>query len=333
MPYGAKYTRLLISHIDRWVAHPSFALDNSLLKQSLKQAANDGANWLWHPCISAIFTEVSAPQRDLQLAVWVAINCADYDDRALIVEPMQVWVGSKAVNIERGNAVLKELTKYGTQNILSPDVWCESIGEEIESSWASQPPTSMSEQKQLQADLLHLVRALDLLHTKHQKCARWLSEAVRIIIPLHAQDSESFRSGSSPRLPGLVECDCQSELQVLEALVHEAAHLYLYRYELASPLVDPAHDRRYESPLRSEPRPLRGILLAYHALAFIACLYRDVLDLGLFSKHKIISDEHEQIVLLALEAERTLLSQSIALTSLGIKIFESTSYVLKYSLR
>jgi HEXXH motif-containing protein len=62
----------------------------------------------------------------------------------------------------------------------------------------------------------------------------------------------------------------------LESIVHESAHLHLYMALAQEPLIDPDHDGHYKSPLRPDPRPLRGILLAYHALAYIAALFADV---------------------------------------------------------
>jgi HEXXH motif-containing protein len=67
------------------------------------------------------------------------------------------------------------------------------------------------------------------------------------------------------------------EVQTVEALVHESAHQHLFTAEAAGALVDPHHTALYKSPLRADARPLRGVLLACHALAYIAAYYTDAL--------------------------------------------------------
>jgi HEXXH motif-containing protein len=158
----------------------------------------------------------------------------------------------------------------------------------------------------------------------------WITEVTHIAIPLRGEGT-SFRSGSHPAIPGLVELDMLAEDQILEALVHESAHLYLYLTEAGGPLINPDHTERYSSPLRADPRPLRGILLAYHALAFISARYRDALDVpqtSLWGERELDACRRS-----AREAEETLYSQLRHLTPAGQNFLDSTRQVLEYSSR
>jgi HEXXH motif-containing protein len=112
-------------------------------------------------------------------------------------------------------------------------------------------------------------------------------------------------------------------------LVHETAHHLLYVTEAAGPLIDPEEGRLFTSPLRHDPRPLRGILLAYHALAFICAFYSD-LEQSLIGKEIIDRTDVANLQRLTYEAESTLLSASSSLTSQGAIFFDRTREIVGY---
>ena len=58
--------------------------------------------------------------------------------------------------------------------------------------------------------------------------------------------------------------------ELIQVLVHEAAHLLLFAHSIAEPLVTNAIEERYASPLRPDPRPMDGV---FHATFVSARLY------------------------------------------------------------
>jgi hypothetical protein len=69
-----------------------------------------------------------------------------------------------------------------------------------------------------------------------------------------------------------------SRMAMLEALVHEAAHLLLFGMTMGGAMVENSDAERYASPLRSDARPMDGIVHATYVLARLAycaeCLLR-----------------------------------------------------------
>ena len=96
------------------------------------------------------------------------------------------------------------------------------------------------------------------------------------------------------------------------------------------PLVDPSHVATYRSPLRIDPRPLIGILLAYHALAYICAFYFDALRHSLGTEARCgeeLKSAREKLC----DSERTLVSNRRFLTGLGREFLNSTMQVAEFS--
>jgi hypothetical protein len=64
-----------------------------------------------------------------------------------------------------------------------------------------------------------------------------------------------------------------SHLTMAEALVHECQHGKLNALFAIDDVLDNADEPLYDSPVRPDPRPLRGVLLAVHAFVAVARLY------------------------------------------------------------
>lgn len=62
-----------------------------------------------------------------------------------------------------------------------------------------------------------------------------------------------------------------TSIEVLEAILHETAHHYLYTVFAIDPLVLNHSDQKYINPFRTDPRPMTGIYHAFFVLARI-CL-------------------------------------------------------------
>ncbi len=92
-------------------------------------------------------------------------------------------------------------------------------------------------------------------------------------VPSRAPGAMSFGSVSSFMLWGLVIVNVEryaTAADLVQGLTHEAAHLLLYAHSIREPLVTNPIDERYTSPLRSDPRPMDGII---HATFVSARLY------------------------------------------------------------
>jgi HEXXH motif-containing protein len=109
----------------------------------------------------------------------------------------------------------------------------------------------------------------------------WATAATRVVRPL-VPVAGFARSSHDPDVPGLIEADLsRGPTQTVELIVHETAHLHLRAAQAAAALIDPCHQCTYRSPLRPEPRPLMGILLAYHALAYICAALQEASAAGI----------------------------------------------------
>jgi HEXXH motif-containing protein len=67
---------------------------------------------------------------------------------------------------------------------------------------------------------------------------------------------------------------------LVEALVHEFQHNKLHALHHLDPLLDNAFRPLFRSPVRPDPRPLYGVLLAAHAFVPVAELFFALLDMG-----------------------------------------------------
>ena len=250
-----------------------------------------------------------------------------------MASPSVIWTAGGGRIFPPGRYKLRTLAEPpdgGSQTTPILDVWCESLGAIEPDTWAASAPTLAADKECLRQEVNRYFRTIAFVEKMLPQCHAWVAAVTKVAIPLRGEGT-AFRSVSHPSLPGVVELDLLAEDQIVESLVHESAHQYLYRLEAAAPLVDPDHHERYESPLRPDGRPLRGILLAYHALAFIAAFYRDALAVPLVARwgEQELAARRE----LALQAEKTLFSQHCHLTTAGIHFLEETRQALEYSRR
>jgi HEXXH motif-containing protein len=69
-------------------------------------------------------------------------------------------------------------------------------------------------------------------------------------------------------------------LTMVEALVHEFQHNKLNALLEIDRVLENAHEPLYRSPVRPDPRPLHGVLLAVHAFLPVALLYERMIAAG-----------------------------------------------------
>ena len=71
-----------------------------------------------------------------------------------------------------------------------------------------------------------------------------------------------------------------SPMTMAEALIHEVSHNKLNALFDLDPVLENLHGELYASPVRPDPRPLHGVLLAVHAFLPVARLYERMLEDG-----------------------------------------------------
>jgi len=182
----------------------------------------------------------------------------------------------------------------------------------------------------LQKEIRRFLRAMTAADRGLVESFAWTTSITQVLVPLRRVSTTHTQSASSRQLPGLVYITLKDEVQILEALIHETAHQHLFMVEVAGPLVDPSHTEAYSSPLREDERPLLGVLLAYHALAYMCALYKDAVRSDLAPQTRFNRELHATRAKL-LDAEATLVSNQQFLTERGREFLASTSEVAEYS--
>ena len=110
--------------------------------------------------------------------------------------------------------------------------------------------------------------ALDIIESIDPNLAEEIRGLVVEIVGASAYQGPGARlagSGSSMMLWGLVVFNADRYAtvdQVVDVLVHEAAHLLLFAHTVDGPLVKNPADKLYPSPLRLDERPMDGVLHA-----------------------------------------------------------------------
>src|SRR6266852_5178334 len=103
-------------------------------------------------------------------------------------------------------------------------------------------------------------------------------------------------------------------------LVHEATHLYFHLLCSVGNVDDSSDSTLYYSPIKRQGRPIRAILLAYHAFANVVLFYRLCQEKGLSDDGYCRQQENDLLPQLKqLEAS---LHTTRALTPLGLALWE-----------
>jgi HEXXH motif-containing protein len=86
-------------------------------------------------------------------------------------------------------------------------------------------------------------------------------------------------------------------MTMVEAVIHEVSHNKLAALFELDPVLDNDRSEAFASPVRPDPRPLHGVLLAVHAFLPVAALYAAMIEAGApGSEHPAFRQRFEQIV-------------------------------------
>jgi HEXXH motif-containing protein len=100
-----------------------------------------------------------------------------------------------------------------------------------------------------------------------------MNECVEVIVPV-GFDPEKHLSASYREVVGTLYVSLHPEVMTMaEALVHELSHTKLNLLFDVDPVLENAFEPLYVSPVRPDPRPLHGVLLAVHAFSAVLRLY------------------------------------------------------------
>jgi hypothetical protein len=131
-----------------------------------------------------------------------------------------------------------------------------------------------------------LDEALLMIRSHAPAYLAWIEDAVDAIIPV-LPPAGGYGSGSEAGLHGIIHASFPIRpLGLAESLVHEASHQYFHIAELDTLMSNGQDTRLYLNPYTHKERPIGRILLAFHAFANVALLYRACLEGGVLEAKK-----------------------------------------------
>lgn len=257
--------------------------------EAISVACRDGAAWLLHPAAGPLTGRGASDGRVwTHFLAWTAHNAGPIDGRVDLDAELRLWTPEGIVWLPAGEhdfaafaaPIVPEAAADPDPGVgvdLAWDALPAGPGSvDLPQDWRSPPIETLGprDRSAVIEDLRTLFKAQRLLARRNPEILAWIRSSTHLCFPICRGGDNRFASASRSDLAGGVFLELRVDWRrQLEGLVHESAHLQLFADEQAGPLVDPGHARTYASPLRPEPRPLRGILLAYHALAYMAALY------------------------------------------------------------
>jgi HEXXH motif-containing protein len=123
-----------------------------------------------------------------------------------------------------------------------------------------------------------LRQALELVDTHLPELGREIRLVMQSLVPV-GFDAAQHLSASYAEAIGVAYLSLHPDpLTMTEALIHEFSHNKINALTHLDPLLENAFHPLYPSPIRPDPRPLHGVLLAVHAFVPVARLYEALLD-------------------------------------------------------
>jgi HEXXH motif-containing protein len=125
-----------------------------------------------------------------------------------------------------------------------------------------------------------LARALELITRYMPELRGEIDLYLHQIVPV-GYDAHAHLSASYQEVIGTVYMTLHPQLMTMvEATIHEFQHNKLHAQLELDPLLHNAFHPLYSSPVRPDPRPLQGVLLAVHAFFPVARLYQLMRNAG-----------------------------------------------------
>jgi HEXXH motif-containing protein len=119
-----------------------------------------------------------------------------------------------------------------------------------------------------------LDQAIELIGEHLPELRAELDLFIQQLVPV-GYDEHTHLSASYQEAIGTIYLSLHpNPMTMAEAVIHELSHNKLYALLELDPLLHNAFSPSYSSPVRPDPRPLHGILLAVHAFLPVEALYR-----------------------------------------------------------
>lgn len=120
--------------------------------------------------------------------------------------------------------------------------------------------------------------ALEIIAAHLPDLAREIDLYIRAFLPT-GHHAETHRSASYRESIGAIYITLHPNVMTLaEAVIHEFSHNKLHALFEIDPVIENDAAARFTSPVRPDPRPLRGVLLAVHAFLPVARLYEKMTE-------------------------------------------------------
>lgn len=144
-------------------------------------------------------------------------------------------------------------------------------------------------------------------------------------------DNEKHLSASYQEAIGTIYLSLHpNPMTMAEALIHEFSHNKINALFELDDVLENAWSPLYASPVRPDPRPLHGIVLAAHAFLPVAALYRAMLEAGdPLSAHPSFRERFHKIIAVNHEAVSTILEHGRP-TPVGAGLLDEFSRLDQY---
>ena len=157
--------------------------------------------------------------------------------------------------------------------------------------------------------------------------ADWAQRLLTVIVPIEAEDGYQISASYRHRCGEVAMSWRVRPEQMAEIMIHEASHQHFFLAGMLSAYDDGSDQQLYYSPVVKKHRPIRKILLAYHAFANVLLFYRHAHNALAGEERKWLLKESEKIMNELEELEVPLRSTK-ALTPLGRALWEPLSVQL-----
>ncbi len=142
-----------------------------------------------------------------------------------------------------------------------------------------------------------LRQALALMDSVMPALGREARLFVRQIVPV-GYDAHRHLSATYQEAIGTLYLSLHPDpMTMVEAVIHELSHTKLNALLELDPVLQNHREEAYPSPVRPDPRPLHGVLLAVHAFVPVAYLYERMMEKGHpLAESARFQERHTQIV-------------------------------------
>jgi HEXXH motif-containing protein len=238
--------------------------------------------------------------------VMIQLTHADRTNQITFVQCDGKWEGEGVEVLPQTCKGLKHLT------LLLPNTLTDTIFDDLRPDFGDNVSVKES--------LILCESAGELLRSHSEAYFLWVERVIHSIVPLKMENGIILNSSIETR-PGIVGISLPlTVLALVETLIHEAAHQHFYLLSRLGAVEDGTDTTLYYSPIKRQERPIRYILIAYHAFANVVLFYRICRENN-FSESEACYQREATLFPQLIQLE-TALQTSRSLTPLGNSLWE-----------